>query len=69
MDTIIYFMLMMLGHLVIMFFMPGMHNGKSSEIQEHTDNYEKERREYKKENKELKEKVDALKSQLMRTER
>lgn len=69
MDIFIYFILMMLGHLVFMFFMPGMHSSKSSEKQGDTTNHDKEKVECQKENKKLKEEVYALQSKLKRNKR
>lgn len=61
---------MMLGHLVFMFFMPGMHSSKSSEKQgDTTTNHDKEKLECQKGNKKLKEEVYALQSKLKRNKR
>ncbi|OJF90182.1 hypothetical protein [Alkalibacterium sp. 20] len=64
METVIFIVVMLVGHMLMMYFMPGMHGRHA-----HTESDQTNNNSLEKENKQLKEEVYELKSKVRRNER
>ena len=69
METVIFIIVMVLVHILMMHFMPGMHGGHAHEKNGHTDKDSLEKEKMEEENRQLKNEVYALKSEVRRNER
>lgn len=68
MELILFLVLMVVGHMLMMFVMPGMHGGHNHKEHSHTKNNSKDMEALEEENKQLKEDLNILKSNSNRNE-
>ncbi|WP_161879270.1 adhesion protein [Alkalibacterium sp. MB6] len=69
MESLIFIVLMLAGHIIMMFIMPGMHGGHGQNGHDNHNENSDEITRLENENKELREELNVLKSTLQRTQR
>lgn len=68
MEAIIFVVLMVVGHVLMMFLMPGMHGGQNHKGQGHADSESEDKKKLEIENKRLKEELNVVKSKINQNE-
>lgn len=68
METIIFVVLMVVGHMLMMFLMPGMHGGHNHKEHGHADPESEDKKKLEIENKRLKEELNVVKSKINQNE-
>lgn len=68
METIIFVVLMVVGHVLMMFLMPGMHGGHNHKGHGQADSESEDKKKLEIENKRLKEELNVVKSKINQNE-
>ena len=68
MESIIFVVLMVVGHMLMMFLMPGMHGGHNLKGHGHADPESEDKKKLEIENKRLKEELNVVKSKINQNE-